>query len=292
LTDAVLAELTFTPTNSFDATRLESMTPAQIASGENILYFEDTGEFMAVETITDNGDGTYTLENVWRAVHPFDSVPAPHSAGGRVWFFTYGRLVTSTEYADPTATRTKILPRTVSNVLALGAATSINLTTVGRAIRPNPVRGVEINGDYLTTQIDELDDLAVVWIETNRLSEGAVVKQTDTGVEPEATTTYTIKFFQTEVGISLLRTESGIVASTGTQTATMTVAEEEASPNYLGHLAESYRVEIQALRGGEISTTYIRDVARAPNETVPVIYSVVVDGEPVEVDGEPVVVIS
>ena len=128
LTDPVLTELTFTPTNSFDATRLQSATEAQIAGGANILYFEDTGEFMAVETRTNNGDGTYTLENIWRAVHPFDSVPAPHSAGARVWFFTYGRLVTATEYPDTTATRTKITPRTVSAVLALEDATASLLT--------------------------------------------------------------------------------------------------------------------------------------------------------------------
>jgi hypothetical protein len=263
LSDAVLAELTFTPTNSFDATRLTSATEAQIASGQNILYFEDTGEFMAIETITNNGDGTFTLEDIWRAVHPFDSVPAPHSAGARAWFITYGRLVTATEYADPSTPRVKILPRTVSAVLDLASATSVNQSIVGRAIRPNPVRGVLIDGGYLTTTISAADDVVVAWSESNRLSEGAVIQQTVAGVEPEDSTTYTVRWYATEFGLNvLLRTESGIAASTGSQTATLTAAEEAASGNYLGHLSTEYRVEIDVLRDGETSATYIRELDR------------------------------
>lgn len=263
LTDALLTELTFTPTNSFDATRLASVTAAQIASGQNILYFEDTGEFMAVETITNNGDGTFTLEDIWRAVHPFDSVPSPHLAGSRVWFFTYGRLVTATEYADPSTPRVKILPRTVSAVLDLASATAINQSIVGRAIRPNPVRNVLIDGGYLTTTIGATDDVVVAWSESNRLNEGAVIQQTVAGVEPEDGTTYTVRWYATEFGLNvLLRTESGIVASTGSQTATLTAAEEAASGNYLGHLSTEYRVEIDVLRDGETSATYIRELDR------------------------------
>lgn len=258
LTDPVLTELTFTPTNSFDATRLASATPEEIAAGQNILYFEDTGEFMAVETITNNGDGTYTLGNIWRAVHPFDSVPSPHNAGSRVWFITYGNAITGSEYADGTATKTKILPRTVSAVLALADATAINLTTDDRAISPNPVRNVEINGDYLLEEIGGVADLEVTWNETNRLTEGLVVDQQATGVTPEDDTTYTVRFYATESGSVLLHTESGLTSGI----ATLTTTEEAASGNYLGHLSASYRVEIDVVRDGLTSTPYIREVNR------------------------------
>lgn len=260
LSAAVLPSLTFTPSSSFDATRLESATAAEIANGENIIYWPDTGEFMAVEDITDNGDGTYTLENIWRAVHPFDSVPAPHTAGQRVWFFTYGKLVTTTEYASTTATRTKILPRTVSAILDIDDATSTNVVIGTRALKPNPVRNVLINSGYLTNEIGPVDNVQVNWNESNRLTEGNVIKQTDAGVDPEDTVTYTARWYATESGSVLLRTESGITATT----ATMTTAEEIASGNYLGHLSAGYRVEIDVLRGAYTSTTYIRELTRSP----------------------------
>ena len=263
LTAATVATLTFTPSSTFDATRLASATAAEIAEGENIIYWPDTGEFMAVETITDNGDGTYTLTTVWRAVSPFDSVPAPHVAGQRVWLFTYGYLVTTTEYASTTATKTKILPQTVSARLALASATATDVTIGTRALKPNPVRGVTIGGSYTLTEIGASDDVVVAWGETNRTTEATVVKQTDAGVTPEATSTYTVRWYATEGGGNvLLRTESGVVASTGLQTATMTTAEEAASPNYLGHLSTAYRIEVEVLRGSYTSTTYIREVTR------------------------------
>lgn len=271
LTGPVLDGLTFTPTNSFDASRLTSATPDQIATGQNILYFED-GEFMAVETITNNGDGTYTLENIWRAVHPFDSVPAPHSAGARVWFITYGKALTGSEYADPTNTRTKVLTRTVSDVLALADATATLLTTDSRSLKPNPVRNVEINGNYLIEEIDGVSDLAVTWNETNRLTDGAVVDQQAVGVDPEDDTTYTVRFYATESGDVLLRTESGLTSPAST----LTTAEEVASGSYLGHLSASYRVEIDVVRDGNTSTAYIREVGR--DTSVPPIEIVFIDG--------------
>ena len=265
LTDPVLTSLTFTPADTFEASRLVSATEAQIGAGTNLIWFDDgSGEFMAVETITDNADGTFELENIWRAVHPLDSVPAPHSAGARIWFFTYGRLVTTAEYADALATRTKILPRTVSNVLDLADATATLVTIDTRALRPNPARNVLINDDYALTEVGAADDVEVTFSESNRITEGAVIKQDNAGVEPEDTTTWTVRWYSTEAGvIKLLRTESGIAASTGTQTVTMTVAEEEASANYLGYLSPDYKVEIEAVRSGFISTVYIRELTRA-----------------------------
>jgi hypothetical protein len=269
LTAAVMTSLTFTPASAFEASRLTSATPTQIAANQNILYWEATGEFMAVETITDNGDGTFTLTNIWRAVHPYDSVPTPQAAGATVWFFTYGRTVSNAEFVAATATRTKILPRTVSATLPLADATSVNVTVGTRSLKPNPVRNVLLNTGYLTADIGASDDVRVDWNESNRLMEGSVIKQTQTGVAPEATSTYTVRWYATETTSVLLRTESGIVAATGTQTATMTTAEEIASANYLGHLSAVYRVEIDVVRGGNTSTTYIRELTRAGGVVAP-----------------------
>lgn len=285
LTDPVLDSLTFTPTNAFDATRLASATEADIGANQNIIYFEDSAEFMAVETITENEDGTYTLENIWRAVHPYDSVPNPHSAGARVWFFTYGKAITGSEYADGTATKTKVLPRTVSAQLQLASASAISVTVGDRALSPNPVRGVSINGESLEAEdIGAATDVDVEFFETNRLTEGLIVKQDEAGTTPEDGTTYTARYYATEGGGNvLLRTETGITASTGTINISLTTAEEAASPNYLGHLAASYRVEIDPVRDGHTGTTYIREKIFRGS-------AMVINGIPVTIESDDVVV--
>jgi hypothetical protein len=264
LTDEKLTSLTFTPANTFDATRLENATTTEIGSGENLIYWPDTGEWGAVEDITDNGDGTYTLENIWRAVGGFDSVPAPHDAESTVWFFTYGRGFTS-EHVYPTALYLKLISNAPGSDYSIFSAAVISHTTTTRPLKPLPVRGVTINADYLLAEIGPVDDIVVEWQETNRLTEATVKLQTDDGVEPEDTTTYTVRWYATESGDVLLRTESGIAASIGTQTATLTTAEEIASGSYLGHLSTSYRVEIDVLRDGNTSTTYIRELTRSPS---------------------------
>lgn len=258
LTDPVLTSLTLTPTNSFDATRLESATVEEIANGENILYFEDTGEFMAVETITDNGDGTYTLTNIWRAVHPFDSVPAPHSAGARVWFFTYGKTISGSTYADPTSTKTKILPRTVSDVLDLADATAINLTTDSRSLKPNPARNVTINSDYLLETVTS-GDIQLDWAETNRLTEALVIKQDTAGVTAETDTEYEVKIFG-NAG-ALIHTESGLTSPTFTYTNAAEIADA-------GALQDQLLFFITTIRSGERSLqTYVRRVLRTSSES-------------------------
>jgi hypothetical protein len=262
LTANKLTSLTFTPANSLEAANLETATATEISENfENLIYWADTGEWGAVETVTDNGDGTFTLGNVWRAVGPFDSVPTPHLAGATVWFFSSRRALTL-EHAAASSLRLKLISNALGSDFSESSASAISHTTGTRAIKPVPVRGVTIGGSYSLVEIGSGDDVVAAWAETNRLTEGAVVTQTDAGVEPEDGTTYTVRFYSIEGATKLLRTESGIAASTGTQTATMTTAEEAASPNYLGYLTVKGRVEIDVVRDGHTSTTYIREYTR------------------------------
>ena len=262
LTAVKLTSLTFTPSNSLEAERLESATAAEIATGENLIYWPDTGEWGAVEDVTNNGDGTFTLENVWRAIGGFDSVPASHAAGSTIWFFSYGKGLTG-EHAAATSLRLKLISNALGSDLDIDDADAISHTTTTRALKPLPVRGVLLSGDYALEEIGASDDVEVEWAETNRLSEGTVVTQTDPGVEAEDGTTYTVRWYTTEGATKLLRTESGIAQASGSQTATMTTAEEAASPNYLGYLTIKGKIEIDAVRDGHTSTTYIREYTRA-----------------------------
>ena len=277
LTDVKLSSLTFTPANTLEADRLESASTSQIAGGQNLIYWEDTGEWGAVEDVTDNLDGTFTLENVWRAVGGFDSVPAPHDAGATVWFFTYGRAL-SAEHAAATSLRLKLISNAPGGDLDEADATAISHTTTARALKPLPVRGVTVNADYLTEVVPS-GDLILEWKETNRLSEGAVVLQTDPGVDPEDSTEYEVEIFG-EDG-TLIHTETGLTDPTFTYTNAAEISDA-------GDLQTQLLFLITTIRDGVRSfQTYVRRVLRSSAETSCV---VTINGSNVTINGDLVLI--
>ena len=255
LSDVELTDIIVTPEDSLLVTLLESFTAADLAAGKNLFQWgSEVGSF---EEVTDNGDGTYTLGVVWRAT--LDSTPQPHAAGERLYFFYYGFGLSPLTYPTGTSLKFKLLANTINGSYPEASATAINFTTTGRAFNPNPVGNVLINSGYLTLLIGVSDDIQIDWNERNRTTQIAVIKQDEASVTPEASTEYEVRFYATEDGGNdLLTTESGITATT----ATLTAAEEIASPNYLGHLSTEYRIEIDVIRDGEVSNTYIREVRR------------------------------
>jgi hypothetical protein len=64
--------------------------------GDNLLYFADTGEICAWQTVTNNGDGTFTIAGVVRGV--YDTVPTDHPDGSRVIFIRNGGADLLTDY--------------------------------------------------------------------------------------------------------------------------------------------------------------------------------------------------
>lgn len=276
LTDVKLTSLTFTPANELEADRLESASTSQIAGGQNLIYWADTGEWGAVEDVTDNGDGTFTLENVWRAVGGFDSTPAPHAAGATVWFFTYGRGITS-EHAVASALKLKLISNAPGGDYE--SASAISHTTTERALKPLPVRGVTVNGDYLTESFPS-GDLTLDWEETNRTTEGAVVLQTDPGVDPEDLIEYRVKIFG-ETG-TLIHTETGLTDPTFEYTNAQEIIDA-------GAIQDQLLFFIDAIRDGvENFQTYVRRVLRTSSESG-LGCIVTVNGENVTRDGDIVV---
>ena len=258
LTAVKLTSLTFTPSNSFDATRLESATTTEIANDKaNLIYWSDTGEWGAVETITKNSDGTYTLGNIWRAVGGLDSVPAPHSAGATVWFFTYGRAL-SLEHAAASALKLKLISNAPGGDYAESSATAISHTTAARALKPLPVRGVTVNGSY-TTETVASGDLTVAWATTNRTTEGTVKLQTDAGVSAEASTEYEIKIYG----------ETGTLLRTVTQSGASYVYTNATEIGDAGALQDQLLFLITTIRDGSTRSfqTYVRRVLRTSSES-------------------------
>ncbi len=72
-------------------TDLEDLISAGAAGrdrGDNLLYFIDTGEMCAWQTIINNGDGTFTVAGIVRGV--YDTLPSDHAQGVRVLFIRNG----------------------------------------------------------------------------------------------------------------------------------------------------------------------------------------------------------
>lgn len=64
--------------------------------GDNLLYFADTAEICAWQTVTNHGDGTFTIAGIVRGV--YDTLPADHAADTRVIFIRNGGADLLTDY--------------------------------------------------------------------------------------------------------------------------------------------------------------------------------------------------
>ena len=194
---------------------LASATQSEFDAGEVLARIVSAAgeEIVAWRTITDNLNGTYTLNNILRG--QYDTVPLNHPAGAVVWFITDGiGLVSDTPYTTGITNVTlRATPFGVSSKLPLASATTMTVTLTDRAGRPYPPGNLRLNGNYLPSTISGA--LTVAWSPRNRLTQARLpYSQTGADVTAEASTTHTVRFYG-ETG-TLLRTYSGLATLTQT----------------------------------------------------------------------------
>lgn len=201
--------LVITITNNIE--RLIAATQTQIAGeGMNLFLFEDSGEICAFESITNNGDGTATLNNIWRGL--WDTTTEKHAAGTRVWFFSYGQAAPETSVISATAYNAKLLPNSLRGQLTIGSATAMNLTPSNRQARPLPPVDVQIQSVQNPSAIPAAgNDISVSWKIRNRLTQSQILLQTDASQTPEAGATIGIKIYD-GAGV-LLATHEGLTGT-------------------------------------------------------------------------------
>lgn len=203
---------------------------------------DGTFEYVAWETIEDNGDGTYTLNGVWRGV--LDTVPADHLAGARIWFSSEGTGTTDDSYAEGNAVNLRVVPQTANGTLDPDDATPLLHTITRRAYRPIPPGGVQVNGETWPETIT--GDLVVTWAHRDRLTQTTLVTQDESDIGPEAGTTYRLRIYGD--GDVPLRTVTGITGTTHTYTEA-----EEISDGGGSLLQETLRIELESVRDGYAS---------------------------------------
>lgn len=166
ITSGEIGSLIVTTTDTeFDAT-----TAADVAVGGG-LFMIDAELFAYTGTPVNNNNGTWTFPAVMRGV--LDTPPAAHALGARVWFLTADNVAETTVQYDATV-RVKLLPRTFTEALDVGAAPFDALTLTRRASRPLHPAAIQFGGgSAFALPASGVGSVTISWVNRSRL-EGIV----------------------------------------------------------------------------------------------------------------------
>lgn len=160
-----------------------------------------------------------------------DTVPQVHPAGQRIWFFDAYSTGDPVQRSDGTTLDARVLTRTGSDELAIGAAPTSSLALASRQARPYPPAGFLINGQASPSAVT--GDAVATWVHRDRLLQADQLVDTEAAtIGPEPGTTYTVRAYVNNV---LDDEQTGITGTTATW-----------SPSSAGQ----GRVEVVAVRDG------------------------------------------
>ena len=235
-----------------DMNRLGNVAAADVMRGANLALIADTGEIIGFQTITDNSNGTVTLNNIWRGL--LDTVVSKHAAGARIWFFSEGQAFPEENYALSQNLSVKFLPNSPNGQLPLSAAAAVPITITARSLRPLPPALFSIAGTFLNQSIPSPGaDIAFLWRNRNRLLQANVLKQDDPALIPETGQTVTIEVRKGSDN-SLLNTYEGIAGSSFVYTAAMQTTDAAASENQINFVIYSTRGEVNSFQAVRLNT--------------------------------------
>lgn len=219
------------------------------SSGTGLIYFEDTGEIAAFESIVFNTTtGRYEVKGIWRGL--LDTTPANHGTATRVWFFANGQSRLAEDFSG--TIQLKHLTRTSRNQLSLASATAYPLTNNSRTLKPYPPSYLRINGSYTTAT--HTGDVSLQWNSRNRLTQTTILKQSDASVAAEGGTTYTLTIRNNLNAVIRLAT---LIAGTSY---TYTLAQETIDNG--GAPSPTLTFELVAVVGANVSTVYRKTTTR------------------------------
>jgi hypothetical protein len=166
-----------------------------------------------------------------------DTVPQPHAAGERVYFYDAWSSSDRTEYVTGETVEAKLLTRTGTALLDEADADLLSVILDQRAARPYPPGKLRITDALVSDAAypaNVVGEVTLTWAHRDRvLQADQLIDEGAASVGPEAGTTYTVRYYLDDV---LDNTESGIA---GTSSTPYTL-----SGNGAG------RIEVEALRDG------------------------------------------
>jgi hypothetical protein len=208
----------FTVAFESDLFLLASCTATERDLGKNLLLVDN--EIMAWQTVVNNLNGTYTFTNLVRGV--YDTVPAAHAEGARVWFISKAydeetvppNTIKNTPYTEDETVDVKPLPVNLSGqVVPIGDVTEVTIETDSRAQKPYPPGNVEVNGETCPTEIFE--DAELTWAHRTRLMPDRVVIHQDAVIAVTPEGTYTV---QAIIDGDVVREWTGLTGTSQTYT--------------------------------------------------------------------------
>jgi hypothetical protein len=211
----------------------DAITPLQTAVIFNSRQMFDEGnvgqalfindELVRLDTLDEaTGEATIT-----RGVG--DTIPQAHAAATIAWTVDDDLVSDKRVYADGETVFAKVLTRTSQQVLDEALADEQELELVGRQGRPYPPANVKVGGISVFGAVGEQPEPVITWAERNRITQADVLTgHTEATIAPEVGTTYTARIYASD-GVTLLRTEDGIVGGTWTYDATMQAADNPTS---------------------------------------------------------------
>ncbi|WP_310601426.1 phage tail protein [Desulfobulbus sp.] len=218
---------------------VEPIDPIMVKPGQYAALEDELVGIVAVDEMA----GTLTVN---RGV--LDTIPVAHPMGARLWCHQGLHGLDQTLRAVGETVEVRLLPSTAKGRLALTAAPTDTLATVGRMMRPYPPGNVKINGSRWPESIGAAAELVLSWAHRDRTMQTVTLNRQDDGdIGPETGVAYTLRIYG-ETG-SLLRT----IGLTGTGY-TYALADERTDSGFQApRLNTSLRIELESRRGSLIS---------------------------------------
>jgi hypothetical protein len=207
----------FVVNNARDFAGLTSADDNTVAVGQSLALIKSVAgeEIVAWKTLTNNGNGTYTISNITRGV--YDTVPITHAAGARVWIISDGMTVIGDQaVVSAGSVWAKVLPFNAVGKLEIASATAISTTLADRAKKPYPAGNIKVNGVMWPTTA--AGDAVITWAHRHRLTQaanGVIVAQDAANVTASPEGDYTLKIY---VGGVLKQTVTALTGTTYTYT--------------------------------------------------------------------------
>jgi hypothetical protein len=221
------------PTSDF----LSAATVAEVRDGKNLFLIGD--ELMAYQTVTNHGDGTWTLGTVRRAL--LDTTFGAHAVDTPIYFIDdIDHLVLDSLNAS-SAIQARLPSFTDKGEYELAITPTISLAPNRRYERPLAPAWLRLQSSRTPPTQSALTARTVDWYERNRL-DTAIRLQDDAGAAGEPGATYTLEFYLNGV-LQPTYTKTGLTGTTTTIT-------------FAAGLSGAGELRLKAVRAGLDSRTY------------------------------------
>lgn len=152
------------------------------------------GEVMAYESRTDNGNGTYDLNTVHRAL--LDTTFGDHAVGDAVFLLSGVTWLSLNANADLGTLFYQLLSFTAQQAQVVGDFATQSFARAQRYDRPLPPDLMQVEGLRAPIEVIGVTDVDITtYVERNRTSPDEVVLLADSADTPEASTTYTARLY-------------------------------------------------------------------------------------------------